>query len=79
MNLVLIDLINQEKKSLKTRSVTINFLSRCQMQSTIDHLLFDSQFESGNLRKAIQVKPYQKSRHFYLYFLFLVHSFKIDY
>ncbi|CAF0963815.1 unnamed protein product [Adineta ricciae] len=28
---------------------------RCQMRPTVDHLLFDSQFESSNLRKAIQI------------------------
>ncbi|UJR28214.1 hypothetical protein I4U23_009464 [Adineta vaga] len=28
---------------------------RCQMRSTVDHLLFESQFESSNLRKAIQI------------------------
>ncbi|CAF0776542.1 unnamed protein product [Adineta steineri] len=28
---------------------------RCRTQSNVDHLMFDSQFESANLRKAIQV------------------------
>ncbi len=40
---------------LSSFSIKINF-SRCQMRSNTDHLLFDSQFECGNLRKAIQVK-----------------------
>ncbi|CAF3080993.1 unnamed protein product [Rotaria socialis] len=28
---------------------------RCQMRSNLDHLRFDSQFECGNLRKAVQI------------------------
>ena len=33
---------------------------RCQMHSKVDHLQFDSQFEGGNLRKAIQVMTQSK-------------------
>lgn len=36
-------------------TLTNNDVERCQIRSNIDHLLFDSQFECGNLRKAIQI------------------------
>lgn len=48
----------RKKTHASCRSVVL--LSRVDhINYEIDHLLFDSQFESGNLRKAIQVRQYE--------------------
>ncbi|CAF1527463.1 unnamed protein product [Didymodactylos carnosus] len=50
-------LVNSSNTQMSQTNILQNDDKRqCQMPRTSDHLHFDSQFECGNLRKAIQVK-----------------------